>query len=124
MTINQCKKFDYCSVPLCPMDKQSLIDGLWYPDEDICSLRKFSGRLMVKNQKKIQKVVEDKDLYFTSRMLNRNLTVTKNLKGLDPEKAEKSQLEAWIRSHQGRKQLSDAEKIRRKNQLGELNTGQ
>lgn len=41
MSNDNCKKFESCEAPLCPMDERSLKHGIWYPDEDICNLRIF-----------------------------------------------------------------------------------
>ena len=46
MTNEKCLKFDACSAPLCPTDKESIDKGIWYPDEEICKNREFSKKLL------------------------------------------------------------------------------
>ena len=121
MTSSKCNRFDYCSAPLCPIDKQSLKDGVWYPDEEICSLRKFAKSLMISNQKKIKKIMVDDETYFNKLMLNRHITVTKNLKGLNPEKPFKPQLDKWIKDNPERKLMSQTEITKRRENIKQIN---
>ena len=121
MTNEKCNRFDYCSVPLCPVDKQSLRDCVWYPDEEICSLRKYTKSLMISNQKKIKKVVNDTETYFNKQMLEKHITITKNLKGLDPDKPFKPQFDKWIKNNPERKPLSQTEIEKRRENIKKIN---
>ena len=95
----QCKHFDSCSAPICPLD-----DGaIWYPDEDICKNRGFLQERWIKNQKKIKKVGSYYTGYFTKAMLDRRLIVKKGMKGIDPDKDEPRQLKKWLSEHPDRK---------------------
>ena len=100
---NECRHFDSCSAPLCPLDSSSLGGGLWYPDEEICRVRKFQQEQWLKNQKKLKKVGNLDSGYFTKEMLDRRLIVRKGIKGIDPDKDESRQLKRWLSEHPDRK---------------------
>lgn len=104
----QCKHFECCSAPLCPLDEKHLKTGIWYPDEDICRLKKITD--WIKQQKKIAKKSKDKDTYYTYEMLNRNCKVGNGMTGLNPDIAEESQLIAWLKKHPAKKALSEKQK--------------
>ena len=120
----QCKHFDTCSAPLCPLDASSLGGGLWYPDEDICKVRRFQQDRWIKNQKKIKKVGSYETGYFTKEMLDRRLFVKKGIKGIDPDKDGPTQIKKWLDSHPDRKpsqkqldhfkNMAEAEHLRKK----------
>jgi hypothetical protein len=110
MRKENCKRSNICSAPLCPLDKESLKNGIWYPNEEICKLRKFSDEQFIKNQKKIIKKIKSNDTYFTYNMLNQNIKILDDIQGLcldeisanTIEKFEKEKLKAsnnWIKSH-------------------------
>jgi len=83
MEREDCKYFDGCSAPLCPLNKDSLINCTWFPGEDIC---KAHQNQFIKTQKKIQKKTQNfEDGCFHFRMLNRNFVVASGIKGIDPE---------------------------------------
>jgi hypothetical protein len=110
MRKENCKRSNVCNAPLCPLDKESLKNGIWYPNEEICKLRKFSNEKFIKNQKKIIKKIKSDNTYFTYNMLNQNIKISDDIQGLDPdkisanivEKFEKEKLKAvnnWIKSY-------------------------
>ena len=103
-----CLNFDTCSAPLCPLDKDSLENGIWYPDEEIC--RKRNAPAWVKAQRKIVKKTKDNDKYFTYEMLNRNCKIVSGIVGLDPDKSEEPQLRNWLAHHKPKRQFSEEEK--------------
>lgn len=110
MTAKECKRFDGCSAPLCPMDESSLNCGIWYPDEEICSIREFGRLDWIKNQKKIARKVRNKDFYFTSEMLSRNCVITVATEGLDPDKNDFNDdwaIKRWLAKHPGKKGISE-----------------
>ncbi len=111
----ECRHFETCEAPLCPLDKVSFEHGIWYPDEGICKLKEFQTLLWIKNQKKIKKVSNNSDTYYTVRMLNNHLIVRKGIKGLDPDKSvSKKEEQAWINARRLKKRaLSQEEKIKR-----------
>ena len=105
---DQCRYFDTCSAPLCPPDLEHLKTGIWYPDEEICRLRKIPD--WVKQQKKIAKKAKDKDTYYANEMLNCNCKVGNGMTGLNPDKSEELQLEDWLKKHPVKKAISEKQK--------------
>ncbi|MBD3328466.1 helix-turn-helix domain-containing protein [Candidatus Peregrinibacteria bacterium] len=95
-----CAFFNECSAPLCPLDNRYLNNCYWFPDEEIC--RKKPAPQWVKRQRKIAKALNysfEKG-YFTLKMLQRKCKVTKNFRGLNPDKGElKLQEENWLKKH-------------------------
>ena len=112
MTSPKWKRFDTCSAPLCPLDEKSLKYGIWYPDEEICSLRAFGNLPWIKTQKKIVKVGARVDRYFNLKMLERNCIIKKGIEGLDPDHEEEHQLRKWIKAHPEKRKLTEEEKER------------
>ena len=91
--MKKCKYFDKCSAPICPKDKNSLKYGIWYPNEPICKLDKYSNKNYIIAQKEIAQKAKKKDKYFTLEML-KNL---KSFEGIDPNKNEKTELKKWFK---------------------------
>ena len=83
MTSSSCRHFNNCSAPLCPHDKESLENGIWYPDEEVCRKK---GIDWVSKQRKIQKVKADETLYFDLESLNKLERIKAGLRGQDPDK--------------------------------------
>ena len=83
MERDNCKYAEYCSAPLCPLDRESLKHGIWYPDEEICRLK--NSPKWIKNQKKIVKVGAPTNYYFDYQMLNTLKAIRKGIKGKDPD---------------------------------------
>lgn len=115
---SQCKFFDGCSAQLCPkLSDEENSKCIWYPDEDICRLRKGIPD-WVKQQKKVAKkcLPENVHYYFTLAMLKVPFRATKAIKGLDPDNLkEKQQLTKWFKTHKkGKKKRLTAEQIERK----------
>ena len=103
-----CPKFDKCGAPLCPLDSESLKDGIWYPDEEICKRKNVPA--WVKAQRKIAKKTQDIDKYFNYAMLSRNCKIRKGISGIDPDKAEEPQLKKWFKAHPVKREWSEEEK--------------
>ena len=62
-----------CNAPICQLDENSIKNGIWYADEEICRSRKYPKLLWLKNQKKIKKkTTNPEDGYFNVTMLNKN----------------------------------------------------
>jgi len=110
MASDKCPRFNNCNAPLCPLDRESLEFGIWYPDEEICQNRNFSKLRWIRNQKKILKVNAPKDRYFSFTMLKRKCVIGKKMQGLDPDEPEGPQLERWLKQHPERKPLSEKQK--------------
>ena len=114
----ECKHYDGCNSMLCPMlsDEENK-KIIWYPDEDICKLRK-NMPVWMKQQIKIAKKAQEEThwFYFTLDMLKRQFRVTKKVKGLDPNKEEEPQMNAWLNNNNGtgRRTICEAEREKRR----------
>jgi hypothetical protein len=82
-----------CIAPLCPLDRSSL-NGIWYPDEEICRSRTQGNLPWLKAQRRLSKIAAAG--YFTVGMLNRLVVIRKGITGLDPDIPEQQQLRAWF----------------------------
>ena len=88
-----CTLYETCNTPLCPLDGSSL-NGIWYPDEEICRSRVHGNLPWMKAQRKLARVAAGG--YFTVEMLNRLVVIRKGIVGLDPNLPEEPQLRAWF----------------------------
>ncbi len=78
-----CPSFDNCSAPLCPLDKQSLEVGVWYPDEPICNKQGVKPHWVI-IQRRIAKKVKDRTRYFTMKDLQ-GITNVRSPNGHNPD---------------------------------------
>ena len=85
MEKTNCQKYDGCSAPICPLDKSSITDGVWYADEEICQLRKFQQLPWIKKQKLVVKAGASVDKYFTVEMLLAKKQIRKGVEGINPD---------------------------------------
>jgi hypothetical protein len=90
-----CSLFESCSAPLCPLNPSSL-NGVWYPDEEICRSRSQVNRPWIKAQRRLAKVAGSGAGYFTLDMLGRLVVIRKGIAGLDPDLPEGPQLRSWF----------------------------
>jgi len=88
-----CTLYETCNTPLCPLDGSSL-NGIWYPDEEICRSRTQGNLPWMKAQRKLSRVAAGG--YFTVEMLNRLVVIRKGIAGLDPNLPEEPQLRSWF----------------------------
>jgi len=88
-----CSLYETCIAPLCPLDRSSL-EGIWYPDEEICHSRTQGNHPWLKAQRRLSKVAAAG--YFTVEMLNRLVIIRKGISGFDPNVPEEQQLRAWF----------------------------
>ncbi len=109
MTYQSCPKYEICSAPIC-LDDPISTQMIWYPDEEICLLKKYSKNQVVRNQKKIAKKARNRDFYFTYEMLNRDFVIKRGIEGLNPEVSEEDQLKQWLKKHPIKKPLSEDQK--------------
>ena len=95
MNIEQCRLFEECEAPLCPLEENSIKHGIWYPDEEICRAKKFQSLKWIKRQKRIAKLglTIDSGL-FTARMLESLRRVSKGIKGANPDNIDSEQ--KWL----------------------------
>ena len=134
-----CKFFHTCSASLCPLDPD-VSKRIWLPEEndteEICRNTEFAGLQFVITQKKIRKVLrnreKERDDFFTFEMLNRDITVKSGIKGipLDPPDTVKDAFtwyrkkeRLWMARHPERKELSAKEVQRRKVHIKSLRGG-
>ncbi len=110
-----CKFFHKCSASLCPLDPD-ISNRIWLPEEndtqEICRKPEFAGLQFIVTQKKIRRALrnskQERDDYFTFKMLNRNLIVRPGIRGIPsnpPENFKDSMAwyarkeKAWISKH-------------------------
>lgn len=98
-TIKQidCPNFEDCSAPLCPIDENSIRNGIWYPDEEVCRKRDVPN--WVKKQKAIAKKGPPLDRYFTVEMLEVVRQVRRGIEGINADQLLEQAKEAerkWI----------------------------
>lgn len=120
MKSEDCKRFDECSAPICPLNDGSLNNGTWYPEENVCMLQVFCHKPWIRNQKKIARKVRNKDLYFTLEMLSRNCVITLATEGLDPDHDISEMREdevRWLKQHPEKPKLSEAKKKELRNRM-------
>lgn len=99
MSPKDCRYFDTCSAPLCPLHADGA--GIWYPDEPICKAHKHhQGARWVANQRKIARKAKSTEGYFTKAMLNRDMVIRKGIEGANPDaKDSEAEVHRWIATH-------------------------
>ena len=97
MNKDQCHLFETCEAPLCPLQENTVENGVWYADEQVCRARKHLPISWIKKQKRIVRLGLTSDIgYFTVEMLNAIQRVTRNTKGADPDDIHSKQ--QWFKS--------------------------
>jgi len=109
-----CKFYTLCEAPFCPLAASSF-KGIWYPGEDICRSRIYGNLSWIQAQRKLIKVAADG--YFTMEMLNRDCILKSGIRGLDPDREERSQLQEWLRKHPRKRQVTTEERAEIKERL-------
>lgn len=98
MVKEECKHFGRCFAPLCPISgKEKSYLYIWYPDEKICSLRKFQTLDWVKKQKLIAKRHGSVAHFFTIRMLQAIKRVSRGITGIDPDNKRDTEKQ-WLKT--------------------------
>jgi len=114
-TPKDCKFFHSCSASLCPLDPD-VSTKIWLPEEcdseEICRNPEFADLQFVITQKKIRRALrnrkQERDDYFTYKMLNRNSIVRPGIRGIpsDPPENVKDSMawyakkeKAWLTRH-------------------------
>jgi hypothetical protein len=106
-----CKFYTLCEAPFCPLET-ACFKGIWYPGEEICRSRIYGNLSWIQVQRKLIKA--NVEGCFTMEMLNRDCILKTGIRGLDPDKEEKPQLQEWMKKHPRKRELSDEEKIERR----------
>jgi len=109
-----CTLYETCNTPLCPLDGSSL-NGIWYPDEEICRSRVHGNLPWIKAQRKLSRVAAAG--YFTVEMLNRLVVIRKGIVGLDPNLPEEPQLRAWLQRRAEKQDMATEAKAERTRHL-------
>jgi len=109
-----CKFYTLCEAPFCPLATSSF-KGIWYPGEDICRSRMYGNLSWIQAQRKLVKAAADG--YFTMEMLNRDCILKTGIRGLDPDREEKPQLQEWMRKHPRKRQVTNEERAEIKERL-------
>lgn len=101
-----CSKYDICSAPLCPLDKNE--GRVWYPNEEICTKHRHNWIL---TQRKLSKRAKSKDQYFTFEMLQRDCVIMTGITGISPDQEnEREQIKKWMSKHKPRKKMSEKQR--------------
>lgn len=107
-----CSRYLKCTAPLCPLDRD-VERRMWFPDEPICTVKRFGGLDWVRNQRKIKKRARHKSRYFTLEMLKRNCRIRTGIKGLSPNVRcdnEEKQVQKWLSKHPPQRSISSEER--------------
>jgi hypothetical protein len=113
MSCPTCPHFDSCSAPLCPEDPASLEHAAWFPDEAACVRQDYSSTAMVRAQRRIARATARDSARgcFTADMLAGVTTISRGIKGLDPETPITSErVTKWLSGFKGRKPLTDEQR--------------
>jgi hypothetical protein len=111
-----CTLYETCNTPLCRLDGSSL-NGIWYPDEEICRSRVHGNLSWMKAQRKLSRVAASG--YFTVEMLNRLVVIRKGITGLDPNLPEEPQLRTWFQKRAEKQDAPSEAKVARTRHLKE-----
>jgi len=109
-----CSLYETCNTPLCPLDGSSL-NGIWYPDEEICRSRIHGNLSWMKAQRKLSRVAAGG--YFTVEMLKRLIVIRKGITGLDPNVPEEPQLRTWFQKRAEKQDAPSEAKVARTRHL-------
>lgn len=82
--ITECKHFETCEAPLCPLD-DNLDSCIWYSDEEICRSSIFKKLQWIRIQKRLRKRQVSADGFFTKFRLNTMYACSPQTKGANPD---------------------------------------
>ena len=126
MSEHLCNLFEECKTleaPLCPVQENTLINGVWYADEPICRAKRYQHIQWIKMQKQIAALkLTAEDGFFTVRMLTALKVLPRSINGADPDDPDSEA--KWIQEHsQKRTKISAVRKktkVSRQKASGEL----
>lgn len=116
MTSINCKHYDNCAAPICPMDEDSLT-GIWYPDEEICQSRQFATLDWIRKQKLIARKHGSVDGFFSVAMLQALERVNKGITGANPDEPDSEA--KWVRDLKKGRDNKAAKREKRVDMLAE-----
>ena len=102
MSAPDCRYFEECSAPLCPLDEASLSACSWFPNEELCRRRDLFAAWIARARKIARTTGNDPDRgCFTREMLSRNFRATSAIRGLDPTQGPITQdrVRQWLTDH-------------------------
>jgi hypothetical protein len=82
MNTKDCKSYEGCDAPICPMDDATKNIATWFADEEICGSLQFRKEKWRISQRRIAKRATDRDSYYTMAMLNAIDQVRTGIKGV------------------------------------------
>jgi len=74
-------EYERCNAPVCPLDKQSLKNSIWYSGEPVCGKHGLDLKWL-QIQRRIAKKAKDNTRYFTYQDFQKSKVV--NPRGHDP----------------------------------------
>jgi len=105
----KCKYYDKCNAPICPLDRDSIENGIWYSQEPICKNPEFSDNIVIRNMKTISKIDKSGETWYNYEMLNNELNFNGAIKGFSPDSIDKESIQKWIRKYTIKKTISKVE---------------
>lgn len=75
-----CPRYGKCSAPMCPLERDSIRCGVWFPDDEICKNRKFIGESVEKRKDRETKATRDHDMI----MIKQQRKIQKSARGTAP----------------------------------------
>jgi hypothetical protein len=110
MEMRNCRYYQGCEAPICPLDGKTKDIAQWFKDEDICRNMEYEGERWRINQFRIRNNPKVSiDNYFTLEMLNRIQTISSKIKGINPDGDEKGLKEHQMKRIAGQKARNHAE---------------
>jgi hypothetical protein len=105
MKERMCNLMEPCETPeapLCPIQIETIKHGIWYPGEPVCKSKRFSHLPWLEKQRKIARLKLPDDVgFFTVRMFDQIHTITRDIKGADPDEPD-AELK-WLESKEEKK---------------------
>jgi len=111
---NECRYYDSCSAPFCPLDTVTNGNAVWFPDEEICIVNE--PPYWVERQVKLSKRTKDRDTCYTFGMVKWRCMIKKNINGIESPDTLPKQKKAervWMVAHKLKKPLSMKEREER-----------
>ena len=103
----KCIHFSSCSAPFCPLDREHSSTAIWFPDEEVCIIRK--APFWVERQKKLAERTRNRETCYTFNMIKWKCMIKKNIDGILPTNTLPQQKKAereWMRKRKLKKPLS------------------